>query len=65
MNHFKLLAFVVLGLGFSSSARADIRVGQEAPDFSVQDQNGKVRTLAEFKGKTLVLAFYPKDFTGG
>lgn len=65
MNHFRLFAIVVLGLAARSYLRADVRVGQEAPDFSVQDQNGKVRTLAEFKGKTLVLAFYPKDFTGG
>jgi len=44
---------------------ADIEVGQPAPAFSVPDESGRVRSLAEFKGKTLVLAFYPKDFTGG
>lgn len=65
MNHLKLVSILALGLAACSIASADIRVGQDAPDFSVQDQNGKVRTLADFKGKTLVLAFYPKDFTGG
>lgn len=65
MNHLKLLAILTLAVSACSVARADVRVGQDAPDFAVQDQNGKVRSLAEFKGKTLVLAFYPKDFTGG
>ena len=44
---------------------ADLEVGQPAPAFSLPDETGKVRTLSEFKGKTLLLAFYPKDFTGG
>lgn len=44
---------------------ADIEVGQPAPAFALPDETGRVRTLDEFKGKTLILAFYPKDFTGG
>lgn len=42
-----------------------LQVGDKAPDFSVTDQNGKLRTLSEFKGKKLVLFFYPKDNTSG
>lgn len=56
----------ILGAAASLSARAaDLEVGQPAPDFQLPDENGVVRSLANFKGKTLVLAFYPKDFTGG
>lgn len=40
-------------------------VGNTAPDFSVKDTNGKTVTLSEFKGKTVVLYFYPKDDTPG
>jgi len=36
-----------------------------APDFSLQDENGKVHHLADYRGKTVVLYFYPKDDTPG
>lgn len=39
--------------------------GNSAPDFSATDQDGKVQALADFKGKWLLLYFYPKDFTSG
>jgi thioredoxin-dependent peroxiredoxin len=39
--------------------------GQAAPDFHLQDQNGKWHTLADHSGKWIVLYFYPKDFTPG
>ena len=39
-------------------------VGQTAPEFSLYDQDRKERSLAEFKGKNVVLAFYPGAFTG-
>jgi len=44
---------------------ANVEVGQPAPDFRLPDETGQIRSLADFKGKTLILAFYPKDFTGG
>lgn len=37
----------------------------KAPSFSLQDQDGKVRQLSDFKGKWLILYFYPKDDTPG
>ncbi|MCA9331355.1 peroxiredoxin [Candidatus Saccharibacteria bacterium] len=37
----------------------------KATDFSLKDQNGKTRTLADFTGRWLVLYFYPKDDTPG
>ena len=39
--------------------------GSPAPDFKLQDQDGKWHTLKQYKGKWVVLYFYPKDFTGG
>lgn len=42
-----------------------LRAGDDAPEFSLADGNGKMRTLAEFAGKTMVLYFYPKDDTPG
>ena len=40
-------------------------VGEKAPDFESIDQDGKKISLKQFKGKTVVLYFYPKDNTPG
>ena len=40
-------------------------VGDKAPAFSLEDQSGKTVKLTDFKGKTVVLYFYPKDDTPG
>lgn len=37
--------------------------GQEAPDFTLPDQDGKPLTLSELRGQTVVLYFYPKADT--
>ena len=37
----------------------------DKPDFEVKDHTGKVRKLSEFRGKTVVLWFYPKADTPG
>ena len=42
-----------------------IKIGQTAPDFSAKDQNGDTITLSQFKGKKVVLYFYPRDNTPG
>jgi peroxiredoxin len=47
-----ILAF---GLGLATAASANPTVGAEAPGFTVKDTTGKSRSLAEFKGKTVVL----------
>jgi peroxiredoxin Q/BCP len=42
-----------------------LKIGDKAPDFQAEDQDGAVHTLADYKGKWLVLYFYPKDNTPG
>jgi peroxiredoxin Q/BCP len=50
----------------ASAARAALpAAGAQAPAFSLADQTGKSRSLAEFRGKWVVLYFYPKDDTPG
>lgn len=39
--------------------------GQEAPDFVLQDENGQSHRLSDYRGKAVVLYFYPKDNTPG
>jgi len=41
------------------------QIGQEAPPFTLPSSNGETVSLADFKGKTVVLYFYPKDMTPG
>jgi len=38
---------------------------KQAPDFRLQDQDGKWHSLADYKGKKVLLYFYPKDMTSG
>lgn len=40
-------------------------LGKAAPDFQLLDDEGKQRTLTEFRGQTVLLYFYPKDMTPG
>lgn len=42
-----------------------LKVGDKAPDFSVNDQDGNPVKLSDFRGKKVVLYFYPKDMTPG
>ncbi len=42
-----------------------LKEGDKAPDFTAKDQNGKTVSLSDFKGKKVILYFYPKDDTPG
>ena len=42
-----------------------LKVGDKAPDFRAQDEQGNTITLADYKGKKLVVFFYPKASTPG
>lgn len=42
-----------------------LKAGSQAPAFSLPDQNGDLHTLEEFRGKKVILYFYPKDNTPG
>ena len=42
-----------------------LEVGMKAPEFTLQDQDGREVSLADYRGKKVVLYFYPKDSTPG
>ncbi|QQT30329.1 thioredoxin-dependent thiol peroxidase [Sphingobacterium multivorum] len=44
---------------------ATLEIGQKAPDFSAKNQHGETVHLSDFKGKKVILYFYPKDNTPG
>ena len=56
-----LSVFIIAG-----AAAAELKVGDQAPAFSLQGSDGKTYTLEQFKGKSaVVIAWFPKAFTGG
>lgn len=42
-----------------------LAIGTQAPDFTLPDQNGEMRSLADYRGQRVILYFYPKDMTSG
>ena len=63
-----LLAFLVVAMFALRPASAITEmpaVGTNAPTFNLTTNEGKQASLSDFKGKWVVLYFYPKDFTGG
>lgn len=42
-----------------------VEVGQQAPDFTLPNQDGELVSLSDFRGKTVVLYWYPKANTSG
>jgi peroxiredoxin Q/BCP len=52
-------------MGLFGSTETKVRPGDAAPAFSLPNQDGKLVSLADFKGRAVVLYFYPKDDTPG
>ena len=42
-----------------------LEVGTKAPEFTLPDQNGETRSLSDYRGRKVILYFYPKDMTAG
>jgi len=69
----KTLAIAALCAGLAVTATSDkttqaaeLKVGAVAPDFELPGSDGKTYKLSDFKGKqAVVVAWYPKAFTGG
>ena len=55
----------VLLIASSSSSIAAPKIGDKAPNFSLQDQDNVTHTLSDYEGQWVVLYFYPKDDTPG
>lgn len=62
----KLLATSLALFAMTINSHAGPAVGDDAPEFSLAGSDGKTYSLADFKGKqAVVIAWYPKAFTGG
>ncbi len=65
IGRITLFAAILLGMSAGPALAADFSVGDPAPAFKLSDQSGKTHSLEDFRGKWLVLYFYPKDDTPG
>jgi len=60
-----LLLVVITAVGAARRATKAPAADTPAPDFTLNAQDGKPLSLRDFRGRWVVLYFYPKDFTGG
>jgi peroxiredoxin Q/BCP len=65
----RALAALLLGamtaLGGGAATAAELAVGDTAPDFTLTGSDGKQHRLADYRGTAVVVAWFPKAFTGG
>jgi peroxiredoxin Q/BCP len=59
------IATALSAQGQAPASSAELKVGDTAPAFSLTGSDGKVHKLSDYKGKTVVLAWFPKAFTAG
>ncbi len=62
----QMTAMALTAIVFATGAWAqELKVGDVAPDFTLKASDGQTYTLSKLQGKTVVLAWFPKAFTGG
>ena len=64
MKKIAAWTFGLMLFGGGASA-AELKVGDSAPEFALAGTDGKTYRLSDLKGKTVVLAWFPKAFTSG
>ncbi|MDX1953455.1 MAG: peroxiredoxin [Verrucomicrobiota bacterium] len=65
-NFLRTVLAVALCMAAANLSAEPLKVGDTAPDFSLQGSDGKTYKLSDFKGKAaVVIAWFPKAFTGG
>ena len=60
-----LLGFAVLAQQQLVPGQPELKVGDIAPDFTLPASDGETYSLSKLRGKTVVLAWFPKAFTAG
>ena len=62
---FLALLLMVLGTAQAKGGEEGLQPGDTAPPFSLQGSDGKTYSLADLEGRAVVIAWFPKAFTGG
>lgn len=64
-QRFIKAALLLAAFTVSSASIGAPEIGDPAPDFSLKGSDGLTHSLAELRGRGVVIAFFPKAFTGG
>ena len=60
-----MVVMAVAGLGVGGAAAQGLEPGDMAPGFTLPGSDGRTHSLSDYAGRTVVLAWFPKAFTGG
>ena len=60
-----LTALAVTMSAHDGQTPVELKVGDQAPEFALPGSDGKVHRLSDYRGKTVVVAWFPMAFTGG
>jgi thioredoxin-dependent peroxiredoxin len=60
-----MIVLAAMSMWTTVALAQELKVGDLAPDFTLKASDGKTYTLSSLKGKTVVLAWFPKAFTAG
>jgi len=58
-----VMVFILSGI--FSNTNVELKVGESAPVFSLKDQDGAIHKLSDYRGKQVVIYFFPKAGTPG
>lgn len=61
----RTIIIILMGITMLSGSDTTLSIGDDAPDFTLPDENGKAHTLSDYQGHRVVVYFYPKDDTPG
>lgn len=67
LTRFLLATCLALAVTSNTAVALDdgLAVGDPAPDFALPGSDGRLHRLSDYRGRTVVLAWFPKAFTGG
>lgn len=60
-----MIVVAVVAVGARGAVAQELKVGDMAPAFSLPGTDGKTHSLSDYSGTPVVLAWFPKAFTGG
>lgn len=65
LRALSIATLLASGLTTATAWADELKVGDKAPDFTLPGTDGKTYSLSQMRGKNVVLAWFPKAFTGG
>ena len=60
-----VLVIGITAAALTQSPAVELKVGEQAPNFALAGSDGKTHRLSDYNGRAVVLAWFPKAFTGG